>query len=149
MGMVEMSKRLKDVHPNFLILYKSGTFYKTFGKDAYIIGAMFDYNVHIVNQNIPTCGFPMSAEKRVRAKLEENKINYKIVDPRNEYSVDVSEDYKNLNEYENELKKDFTLIKYKKVINRITEELTMNMNKPDFKDIIRKIEDILDETGKI
>ena len=149
MGMVEMSKRLKDVHPNFLILYKSGTFYKTFGKDAYIIGAMFDYNVHIVNQNIPTCGFPMSAEKRVRAKLEENKINYKIVDPRNEYSVDVSEDYKNLNEYENELKKDFTLIKYKKIINRITEELTMNMNKPDFKDIIRKIEDILDETGKI
>ena len=147
--MVEMSKRLKDVHPNFLILYKSGTFYKTFGKDAYIIGAMFDYNVHIVNQNIPTCGFPMSAEKRVRAKLEENKINYKIVDPRNEYSVDVSEDYKNLNEYENELKKDFTLIKYKKIINRITEELTMNMNKPDFKDIIRKIEDILDETGKI
>lgn len=149
MGMVEMSKRLKDVHPNFLILYKSGTFYKTFGKDAYIIGVMFDYNVHIVNQNIPTCGFPMSAEKRVRAKLEENKINYKIVDPRNEYSVDVSEDYKNLNEYENELKKDFTLIKYKKIINRITEELTMNMNKPDFKDIIRKIEDILDETGKI
>lgn len=149
MGMVEMSKRLKDVHPNFLILYKSGTFYKTFGKDAYIIGAMFDYNVHIVNQNIPTCGFPMSAEKRVRTKLEENKINYKIVDPRNEYSVDVSEDYKNLNEYENELKKDFTLIKYKKIINRITEELTMNMNKPDFKDIIRKIEDILDETGKI
>ena len=149
MGMVEMSKRLKDVHPNFLILYKSGTFYKTFGKDAYIIGAMFDYNVHIVNQNIPTCGFPMSAEKRVRTKLEENKINYKIVDPRNEYSVDVSEDYKNLNEYENELKKDFTLIKYKKIINRITEELTMNMNKPDFKDIIRKIEDILDKTGKI
>lgn len=149
MEMVEMSKRLKDVHPNFLILYKSGTFYKTFGKDAYIIGAMFDYNVHIVNPNIPTCGFPMSAEKRVRAKLEENKINYKIVDPRNEYSVDVSEDYKNLNEYENELKKDFTLIKYKKVINRITEELTMHMNKPDFKDIIRKIEDILDETGKI
>lgn len=149
MGMVEMSKRLKDVHPNFLILYKSGTFYKTFGKDAYIIGAMFDYNVHIVNQNIPTCGFSMSAEKRVRAKLEENKINYKIVDPRNEYSVDVSEDYKNLNEYDNELKKDFTLIKYKKIINRITEELTKHMNKPDFKDIIRKIEDILDETGKI
>ena len=91
----------------------------------------------------------MSAEKRVRAKLEENKINYKIVGPRNEYSVDVSEDYKNLNEYDNELKKDFTLIKYKKIINRITEELTMHMNKPDFKDIIRKIEDILDETGKI
>lgn len=54
-----------------------------------------------------------------------------------------------MNEYDNELKKDFTLIKYKKVINRITEELTMHMNKPDFKDIIRKIEDILDETGKI
>ena len=98
-------KKIKRCTSKFLILYKSGTFYKTFGKDAYIIGAMFDYNVHIVNQNIPTCGFPMSAEKRVRAKLEENKINYKIVDPRNEYSVDVSEDYKNLNEYENELKK--------------------------------------------
>ena len=149
MGMVEMAKRLKDVHPNFVILFKSGTFYKTFGKDAYILGAMFDYNIHIVNQNIPTCGLPMSSEKRVRAKLEESKINYKIVDPRNEYSVDVSEDYKNLNNYDNELKKDFTRIKHKKVINRITEELTMHIGSPDFKNIIREIEDILDENRKI
>ena len=74
MGMVEMSKRLKDVHPSFLILYKSGTFYKTFGKDAYILGAMFDYNVHIVNQNIPTCGFPMSAEKRVEQNWKKIKL---------------------------------------------------------------------------
>lgn len=149
MGMVEMAKRLKDVHPDFVLLYKSGTFYKTFGKDAYILGAMFNYNIHIINQNVTTCGFPISAEKRVLAKFEENKINYKILDPRNEYNVDNSIDYKNLNNYEKEFNKDFIIIKHKKIINRITEELTMLIDSPKFKDIIRKIEDILDETGEI
>lgn len=149
MGLVEMAKRLKDVHPNYIMLFKSGTFYKAFGKDAYILGAMFNYNIHIVNENVTTCGFPITAEKRVRTKLEESKINYKIIDPRNDYKVDISEDYKNLNNYEDEFKKDFTIIKQKKVITRITEELTLYIDNPNFKEIIRKIEDILDEAREV
>ena len=100
-------------------------------------------------RSIATCGFPITAEKRVRTKLEESKINYKIIDPRNEYNVDVTEDYKNLNNYENEFKKDFTIMKQKKVITRITEELTLYIDKPNFKEIIRKIEDVLDEAREV
>lgn len=149
MGLVEMAGRLKDVHPNYVMLFKSGTFYKVFGKDAYILGAMFNYNIHVVNGNVTTCGFPITAEKRVRTKLEENKINYKIIDPRNEYNVDTSEDYKNLNNYENEFKKDFTIMKQRKVITRLTEELSLYIDKPNFKEIIRKIEDVLDEAREV
>ena len=43
MGLVAESRRIKEVHPDFLILYKSGNFYKVFGKDAYILNALFDY----------------------------------------------------------------------------------------------------------
>lgn len=149
LGLVEMAKRLKDVHPDYIMLFKSGTFYKTFGRDAYILGAMFNYNIHIVNENVTTCGFPISAEKRIRTKLEENQINYKIMDPRNEYNVDVSEDYKNLNNYEKEFKKDFTIIKQRKIITRIAEELSLYIDKQNFKEIIRKIEDVLDEAREV
>ena len=43
-----MAKKIKEVHPNYLILYKSGSFYKVFGKDAYLLSSIFDYNIHIL-----------------------------------------------------------------------------------------------------
>lgn len=39
MGILEMSIRLKEEYPKCVILFKSGTFYKVFGQDAYILSA--------------------------------------------------------------------------------------------------------------
>ena len=61
MGLVEEAKRIKEVHPNDVALYKSGSFYKAFGKDAYILSSLFDYQIKIVNENVPTCGFPLNS----------------------------------------------------------------------------------------
>lgn len=149
MGIVSEAKRIKEVHPNYLILYKSGNFYKTFGKDAYIISAFFNYNIRIIENNMPTCGFPINSIMKVRTKVEEQQINYMLIDPRNNYEVDVKEDFKNLNNYENTFEKAYSRTKCKKKINHITENLTMLIEKPYFKDIIRKIEDILDEAREV
>lgn len=45
------------------------------------------------------CGFPKASINKVIAKLEDKKINYLIVDRRNQYDVDEISDNKNLNEY--------------------------------------------------
>ena len=149
MGMTAMAKKIKEVHPNFLILYKTGAFYKSFGKDAYLLSSIFDYNIKFIEQNIPTCGFPLNSIIKVRSKLEEKNINYMLIDQRNNYDIDISEDFRNLNKYEDEFKKAYTKVKHKKMISRIVEELMLIIDKPYFKDTIRKVEDIIDENGEI
>ncbi len=36
MGLIAEAKRIKEIHPKYLLLFKSGAFYKSFGKDAYL-----------------------------------------------------------------------------------------------------------------
>ena len=45
MGLVAEAKRIKEIHPNYMILFKSGEFYKAFGKDAYILSNLFNYQI--------------------------------------------------------------------------------------------------------
>ena len=149
MGIVAEAKRIKEVHPDFIMLYKSGSFYKTFGKDAYILSALFNYNISIVNNNVATCGFPLKSISKVRSRIEELKISYMLIDPRNNYEVDLKEDFRNLNNYQKEFERAYKKSKNKKMINHIDAELMIMIEKPYFKETIRKIEDILDETRKV
>ncbi len=56
MSIVEMSQRIKQVHPDYILIFKIGAFCNTFGKDSYIIAANFNYAIKNV-KNVPTCGF--------------------------------------------------------------------------------------------
>ncbi len=149
MGIVAESKRIKEIHPDYLILYKSGSFYKAFGKDAYLISAIFNYNIKMVDENVATCGFPLNSIMKVRTKIEELKINYILIDPRNNYEVDLKEEFKNLNNYQEEFEKAYNKTKRKKKIDHIVEELMLIIEKPYFKETIRKMEDILDEVREV
>lgn len=149
MGLIAEAKRIKEVHPNYLILYKSGAFYKAFGKDAYLLSMLLDYDIRIVNNNVAMCGFPLKSNFKVRAKIEDKEINYMIIDPRNNYDVEIKEDFGNLNEYEIQFEKAYSQNKRKKKISHISEELTLLIESPNFKETVRKIEDILDEAREI
>lgn len=72
-----------------------------------------------------------------------------IIEPRNNYDVEVKEDFRNLNTYDKQFEKAYSQNKRKKKINHISEELRLLIEKPNFKEIIRKIEDILDETREV
>lgn len=48
--------------------------------------------VNMAKDNIQTCGFPKNAIPKIMSKLEQKKINFIIVDTRNNYEVD-EEDY--------------------------------------------------------
>ncbi len=149
MGLVAEAMRLKEVHPNYIMLFKSGEFYKVFGKDAYILSNLCDYHIKIVDRNVATCGFPLKAIYKVRVKIEEKNINYMMIDPRNNYGVDIKEDFKNLNTYQEQFEKSYTIVKCKKRIKNIADKLTDLIKQPNFKEIIGKVDDILSETGKV
>ncbi len=86
---------------------------------------------------------------KVVSTLEEKKINYLIIDPRNNYDVDEKSDNRNLNTYQKEFNKAYLVEKQKNKINKIKEKLETYIGKEEFKTIIKKMEDILDENGEI
>ena len=56
MGVMQMAEQIKLVHQDYLLLFKVGMFYDTYGKDSYIIAGNFDYSQNTVN-GIQKCGF--------------------------------------------------------------------------------------------
>ena len=144
MGVVNMARDIKKVHPNFVVMYKVGNFVQAFGKDAYIISYIFGYSLRDVKDNIQTCGFPKIAIPKIMAKLEEKKINYIIIDTRNNYEVD-EQNNNNLNTYEKNLIKAHKYIKIKKRIEKIEENILNNVEKENIIEKIRKIEEIVNE----
>lgn len=92
--------------------------------------------------------FVVSPKRRfgkIATKLEDDKINYIVIDPRNNYDIDEKSDYRNLNTYEEEFQKAYSVIKQRNKINRIKEKLEKYIGKKEFKTIIGKVEEILDE----
>lgn len=149
MGVVSMAKDIKKVHPEEVVCYKVGAFVQTFGKDAYILSYLFGYKLNTAKENIPTCGFPKRGISKVCAKLEQRKINYVMIDTRNNYEVDEKNDNKNLNTYLEVLEKAKKYIKVKNRLERIEKKLLENIEKENIMEKIRKVEEIVYEGRKI
>ncbi len=99
MSTINIVKTIKLIHKYDIVLIKSGKFYHAYGKDSYIISFLFKYQIRKI-EDTTTCGFPLNSLNKVIAKLEENKINYIILDRRNSYDIEQKSDNKNLNNYE-------------------------------------------------
>lgn len=144
MGVLNMAKTIKEVHPDYLMIYKAGAFCNTYGKDSYIISSNFNYQIK-TKDGIAMCGFSKRAINMVISTLEDKKINYMIIDPRNNYDVDEKSDNRNLNTYYKEFEKSRQIVKQRNKISIICEKLENLIGKENFKTIIKKMEDILDE----
>ena len=94
------------------------------------------------------CGFPQDSYNKVIAKLEEKKINYMILDRRNNYEIDEICDNKNLNTYTTYFEKARKYINLKIRIENINNYLLENIDKQDFKNILNKMEEIINERRK-
>ena len=129
MGIITIIKAIKQVHKEDIVLLKIGKFYYCYGKDAYIVSYFFNYKLNLVENNIYSCGFPSNSLNKIIAKLENNKINYMIIDRRNNYNVDTHENYKNLNKYMEYYEKAKEIISIKIRIQKIKLYLMKTMNK--------------------
>lgn len=86
-----MAKNIKEVHPNTLVCYKVGAFVNCYGKDAYILSFLFNYKIKPLEDNNIVSGFPKNALPKLTARLQREKIDYIIIDTKNNYDVDEEE----------------------------------------------------------
>lgn len=146
MAVLNMAKNIKEIHTEFILLFKVGSFYHAYGKDAYIMSYLFGYQMKNKKDNIYEIGFPKNIVPKVTAKLENEKINYMLIDTRNNYDVDEKSDNKNLNTYLKKLDTSLKYIRLKRRIDRISEVLILEINNENIKEKLRKIEEIIDES---
>lgn len=126
MSIINIVKNIIQVHPEHIILIKIGKFYYSYSKDAYIISYIFGYKLKNIEENIKVCAFPVFILNKIMAKLEENKINYIIIDRRNNYGVDEKFDNGNLNKYNLYLEKSKKYIKFSTKIDDILKYTSNN-----------------------
>lgn len=131
------------------VCIRYGTFYHIYNRDSYILSYLFGYKIKEINIKDRECGFPITALNKVMAKLEEKKINYLVLDRRNNYEVDYKEDFKNSNQYDILYKKANRYVNYKKRIDNINEFLNSNIENTEISKIIASMEDIIYERRKV
>ena len=148
MKLVNMIKVIKQIHPEDLVLLKVGSFYHAYGKDAYIIAYLFNYQMKKVDNNYDTCGFPKSTINKVKAILEEKQINYLLISRSENYEVEEEEKGKD-NKYAYYYSIAHKYISKKTRINDIYQYLLENISKDNMKEKIVKIEELLYEVWKV
>ena len=139
-----MAKNIKQVHPESLVCYKVGNFYQCFGKDAYIISYFFGYKMKLIKETMES-GFPIRTLSKVMAKLEQQKIDYLILEPRNNYYIDFKLENGNLNKYDVVFKKAYNYMRISNRIDRICEGLKLEISSEKIIDKLKRIEEILNE----
>ena len=146
-----MVKTIKTVHSNDIVLTKIGKFVYAYGKDAYIISYIFKYKIKTLKEsnNIYVCAFPKEKLNKIMAILENKKINYLILDRRNNYRVDEKSDNKNLNQYAEYCEKSIKYVIAKNQIDVIYNYLISEIEKEGNEQTILKIKQIVNERRKI
>ena len=66
-------EEIKILHQDEVVLFKVGSFYVTFSKDAIVLNYLFSYQI-----NNGKLGFPISAFEKVCTNLKEKSISFYI-----------------------------------------------------------------------
>ena len=145
MSVLTIIKEVKELHPERVVLVKIGKFYNVYMKDAYIIGYLFGYKLRDMEKDIKSAGFPEVSLKRVLARLENKKIEYMILDRRNNYDVDEKYEIGNINKYNEIYNKAKKIANLQARIENIYQYLNTNINKKEISNILRKMEQTIYE----
>lgn len=145
-NIINVVKNVKTICKDYVVLVEIGTFYYCYGKDAFIISYIGKYKIDIIKENIYSSAFPKTAYNKIISKLEENKINYIILDRRNNYAEREKSNNENLNNYEKYYQISRQELAIRMRIEKIKKYLELNMQD---KELITKIERIINERRKI
>lgn len=145
MSVLTIIKEVKELHPERVALVKIGKFYNVYMKDAYIIGYLFGYKLRDMEKGIKSAGFPEVSLKRVLATLENKKIEYMILDRRNNYDVDEKYEIGNINKYNEIYNKAKKIANLQARIENIYQYLNNNINRKDISNILKKMEQTIYE----
>lgn len=100
MSKLNMVGNIKELFETTVVIIKIGTFYEVYNNDAIILSYLLNYKIREVGINDINCGFPSTALNKVKTKLENEKIDYLIVDKVHSYEEIEKLTYKSDNKYE-------------------------------------------------
>ena len=102
---------LKKANNKKIYLFKSGIFYIALAEDAKIISELFNFKITNLNDEVTKCGFPETKLEYYTCLLQQNNIEFEIIDIR----------YNKIENYSDYLNN----IKFKNIINTL-EDIDMN-----------------------
>lgn len=79
MKLIDAYDNYKIKYKEYVVLLKSGIFYECFNDDISIMYSLFSYKIKNNGSNY-VVGFPSSSLTKVLNTLEENKINYIVIE---------------------------------------------------------------------
>lgn len=136
--MIDLFRILKLEYKEYVILFKSGSFYISFDEDSVILNKIFNYKILNLKNNIKS-GFPLNNIDMVKEKLEELNINYIIVEDKNIVSEYKSDD----NSFSKYTSSVFEIISINNRIEKIVDKLK-SIDNDKIKDILSEIESMID-----
>ena len=146
--MNKMIETTKSLHEKYICLFKIGSFYCAYNRDAYIMSYLFKYKIQ-EKKDAKECGFPIDSVNKIKARLETENINYILVDTRPEYDITEKVDLNNSNKYDTIYNKARNYVNYKLRVDSIHKILLDDINEKDFRKTLAKVEEIVYENGKV
>ena len=136
--MIDLFRILKLDYKEYVILFKSGSFYVSFDEDSLILNKVFNYKILELKNNIKA-GFPLNSLDTVINKLKELSINYIIIEDKNikeKYEVENN----NFSKYTSSV---FEVISINNRIDKIVDKLK-SIDNDKVKEILDEIEIMID-----
>lgn len=137
--MIDLFRILKLDYKEYVILFKSGSFYISFDEDSIILNKLFNYKIINLKNNIKI-GFPLGNIDIVLNKLENLKINYIIIDNKN-----IINKYENENNvFSNYTSSVYEVININNRIEKIVDKLK-SIDSDSINGVLNQIEIIVDK----
>ena len=125
-------EEIKSLHQDEVVLFKVGSFYVTFSKDAIVLNYLFSYQI-----NNSKLGFPISAFEKVCTNLKEKSISFYIFE-------EEDKNYSSDDNLYNDIAKIAERSYYSKCSNELLLERIKNLITTN-KDNYNKIKEFIDE----
>ena len=145
--MNEMIDVLKKLYPEYICLFKIGSFYCAYNKDAYIMSYLFKYKIRD-KKDEKEVGFPVDSISKIKARLEQEKINYVLLETKNDYEVNEKIDLGDLNKYGELYSRAISYMNYKLRLDNLYKILVDMIDEKNFRKILTKIEEVVYEEEK-
>lgn len=139
MPVVNMVNNIKELFPDYVLLFKIGTFYEVYNDDAKIISYLFKYKIKTLSSNDNVCGFPVVSINKILYLFEKKNINYIMLDKSHNYEEEGKVNYKKKNTYYEILKEATEYINITSRIDKIRNYLLKDSSK------IEQIENLIYE----
>lgn len=148
MSMLNMYNEIKTIHPNYVIIIKSGTFFETLNNDSYILSNICNYKIKD-KTNYIECGFPKIVLPKVLSKLEQKKVNYIVLDSSDNYDELERYNHEDLNKYDYYLEKGKREYKRKLTIEEFNNYLIQNVERKFMDKLLSQIGELIDKSREI